>query len=55
MKRVASRGFTIIEVMLFLAITGLLAVGVLATVGNSINVQRYRDAVVTLQTEVQAV
>lgn len=37
-------GFTIIEVMLFLAITGALTVGVLVS-GNSIGQQRYRDSV----------
>jgi type II secretory pathway pseudopilin PulG len=38
-------GFTIIEVTLFLAVSGLLAVGILAGVGNTINQQRYRDSV----------
>ena len=43
MKRV-QRGFTIIEVMLFLAVSGVLAASVLATVGSTIGMQRYRDA-----------
>jgi len=42
-------GFTIIETMLFLAITGLLVLGVLVGTGNSINIQRYRDSITSLQ------
>lgn len=45
----ARQGFTIIEVVLFLAITGLMMVGVLVGVGGSINRQRYQDAVATVQ------
>lgn len=46
-------GFTIIEVMLFLAITGVLAIGILATAGASIASQRYKDAVATFQSDIQ--
>ncbi len=38
-------GFTIIEVMLFLAISGFLLVGILVGTGSSIANQRYKDAV----------
>jgi len=38
-------GFTIIEVMLFLAISGFLLVGILVGTGTSIANQRYKDAV----------
>lgn len=44
-----SSGFTIIEVMLFLAITGLMMIGMLVGVGGSINRQRYEDAVYSFQ------
>jgi type II secretory pathway pseudopilin PulG len=46
-------GFTIIEVMLFLAVTGLLAVGILAGSGVAISQQRYRDSVNTLRSYIQ--
>ena len=39
------RGFTIIEVMLFLALSGLLLVGILGGLGGNIARQRYSDAV----------
>ncbi|MDK2898932.1 MAG: hypothetical protein PWQ10_119 [Patescibacteria group bacterium] len=46
-------GFTIIETMLFLAITGLLAAGLLVGIGTSINTQRYKDSVISLQAIIQ--
>ena len=46
-------GFTVIEVMLFLAVTGLLAVGILVGSGVAIGQQRYRDSVNTLKSYIQ--
>jgi type II secretory pathway pseudopilin PulG len=46
-------GFTVIEVMLFLAVTGILAVGILVGSGVSIGQQRYRDSVNTLKSLIQ--
>lgn len=46
-------GFTFIETMLFLAVSGALAVGVLVSAGYAINVQRYRDATTSLTNYIQ--
>lgn len=40
-----SPGFTIIETVLFLSVTGLLVMGVLIGTGSALNTQRYRDSV----------
>jgi len=53
MNHLKKAGFTIIETMLFLAITGLLIVVILVGAGGSINVQRYRDSVNSLQSFIQ--
>lgn len=46
-------GYTIIEVMMFFAVTGLLMLGVLGTASVGVNGQRYTDAVNTFQATVQ--
>jgi type II secretory pathway pseudopilin PulG len=53
MKPVKINGFTIVETMLFLGITGLLIMGVLVGTGTSINIQRYHDSVTSLQSFLQ--
>jgi len=53
MKPLNQAGFTIIETMLFLGITGLLVMGVLVGAGTSINIQRYHDSVTSLQSVLQ--
>lgn len=47
------RGFTIIEVMLFLAITGLLIGGILGGTTQSLNAQRYRSGVEALRNTIR--
>lgn len=53
MRVQVSRGFTIIETMLVLAITGVLIGSLLVGVGSSITNQRYRDSVVSLKSLLQ--
>jgi len=53
MKPINIAGFTIIETMLFLGISGMLILGILVGTGSSINVQRYRDSVTSLQSLLQ--
>lgn len=53
MNRQHTGGFTIIETMLFLAITSLLAVMVLVGVSANIDQQRYRDTVNSLKSYLQ--
>ena len=53
MKERKTTGFTIIETMLFLAISGFLFVAILASTGNTINNQRYHDTVYSLQSFIQ--
>jgi len=53
MSRYNASGFTIIEVLLFLAITGMLVAGVLGTTGGVINSQRYKDSVSSLKSILQ--
>lgn len=54
MRTPFAAGFTIIETLLVLAVTGALVSGILLTVGASLNTQRYRDSVDSLKTTLQA-
>lgn len=49
-----SNGFTIIELMLFLAITGLLIAGILVNAANSLNDQHYREGVESVRNKLSA-
>lgn len=53
MKPLNKNGFTIVETMLFLGISGMLIIAVLAGTGTSINIQRYRDSVTSLKSFLQ--
>lgn len=53
MGRVNETGFTVIEVILFLAITGLLFAALMVGVGSGINQQRYLDSARSFRALVQ--
>ena len=53
MKSLSASGFTIIEVMLVLAISSLLTMGAVIGLSGSLNTQRYRDSVSSLQSLIQ--
>ncbi len=48
MKKGEAKGFTIIEVILFLALTGLIMSVMLVGIANGLNQERYRDASTSL-------
>lgn len=53
-SRAGAAGFTIIEVMLFLAISGALVVALLATVGGAVSRQRFSDTINSTQAFLQS-
>lgn len=53
MKRASSAGFTIIETMLVLSISGVLTIGLVAGAGIAIAQQRYRESVLAVQSFIQ--
>lgn len=53
MNRHSHRGFTIIEVMLFLAVGGALTAGIMVSVGAGIAGQRYKDSAATFESDLQ--
>lgn len=53
MKTQSQSGFTIIEVMLFLAVTGMLTIGILVGSSATLGQQRYRDSVNSLKGFIQ--
>lgn len=53
MSPVKTAGFTIVEVLLVLAVTGLMIIGILAGSAAQVRQQEYRDSVHSLQSEIQ--
>lgn len=54
MKKNNAEGFTIIEVMLFLAVSGLLVAGLVAGTAGVVDAQRYRDSVTSFRNNIQS-
>jgi len=53
-RREQQAGFTVVEIILFLAVTGALIAALLGGVGIALNNQRYQDAVQSFKTLLQA-